>query len=127
MKTFKNLALVFFILSTGVVFIPEKVNAQNELQFSQVLTYTGTLTSNQYSSTYTVPSNKVWKVETISIMSENNYVVNINNQDIYSYSYDDNLKFFPMWLKAGDTIKIKGGNGLGFFFSIIEYSVVAIQ
>lgn len=53
--------------------------SQNNLQFNQVLTYTGILGSaangNAYvydsSGTWVVPTNKVWKIESISNFSNN--------------------------------------------------------
>jgi len=125
MKTLKKIALIFIILSTGVVFIPEKANAQNELQFSQVLTYAGTISVN-YSPTYTVPSNKVWKVEMISTPNDN-FRVYVNDLNIFYVSDVYPVVFFPIWLKAGDNIKIWYSEPINYFFSIIEYSVVAIQ
>ena len=96
MKIVRRIALLILILSIGFILKPEKLSAQNELQFSQVLTYTG-ISSGNFSPAYTVPANKVWKVEMMSGNSTNQQVW-VNNLNVFSYS-NALVAFFPIWLK----------------------------
>ena len=104
-------------------------NAQGNLQFNQVLSYTGTVSCNGINtycsanspSSYTVPANKVWKLESAGFSS---YLANNNSPDIistyliinntYVYGGPVNRGSFsqkngilitsPVWLKSGDVL-----------------------
>jgi hypothetical protein len=68
--------------------------SQGNLQFNRVLS----LTNGSNSS---VPTGKVWKVESVNLSSTVN---------------------FPIWLEAGKNITI--ANGTGVLVSIIEFNVI---
>jgi hypothetical protein len=116
--------------------------AQGNLQFNQVLTYTGSLNNTQQiSSTYTVPVGKIWKIKFVSklpykIASQGPYAdyyqgfgLIVNN----IWTYGENFK--ELYLKAGDTLKIGfynqsnqstyfAGITLDFVISIVEFNIV---
>jgi len=99
-------------------------NAQGDLQFNQVLTYT---VNSTQANVYTVPAGKVAKiVKAIEKSSSSPYraefLINGTGQPLNSaYSKDG------MWLKAGDII----GSTVGTIYddymvlSIIEYNIVS--
>ena len=115
---------------------------QGNLQFNQVINYTGTLactTSNTISPSLSVPAGKVWKIEKIKTSSAP-YVPNgnffqeltgilVNSvvvEQFYSGPSQANAGF---WMKTGDIIQIQlyGGGcnaNMGYLISIIEYNVV---
>jgi hypothetical protein len=119
--------------------------AQGNLQFNQVLTYTGTINSIQsVGTTYTVPINKVWKIKNLTEIS--NYVAN-NSIGLALYRglmVNINNKWFPfpnnfkeMFLKAGDTIKMgyydqyiqssqitDPNSSINYLMSIVEFNIV---
>lgn len=122
MHSFSKSFLFFTLFFIFNFFLSSLVNAQSELQFNQVLTYTGTLSGTE-SPTFTVPDGKVWKVEMVSSYCNAN-MINVNGIDV-EYQVDDRAKkFFPIWLKAGDTIKTTALATCSYFFSIIEYNVI---
>jgi hypothetical protein len=123
MKT--KLLLLLLALTLGV-------NAQGNLQFNQVLTYTA---SSPQSTLYTVPSGKVAKItKAIEFFNTSNYflVFTINgvrtvegpygNADGYTRTSKDG-----MWLKSGDVIGVtaNGSGGEKIFLSIIEYNIIS--
>jgi hypothetical protein len=122
------------------------VKAQGNLQFSQVITQTGNLSvsspcQSQSSATLTVPSNKVWKIESMSRCNPLFYLNggNVNtcyyNNDRFNNSTATSMAIdnAPIWLKAGDainfnlTLSCNANPGLvsySYFISIIEYNIV---
>ncbi len=124
MKSVNLILVVSFFFSFWL--LPNKAISQNELQFSQVLTHTGTDMTD--TPTYTVPSNKVWKVVNIQTWPTTAKVV-VNDVALYP-AWNANYAFpGPYWLKAGDTIKCMCSNPeeIEYYFSIIEYSVIPIE
>ena len=93
------------------------IDAQN-LQFSQVLTYN---MINQQE--ITVPSNKVWKIESAKYPSggslPGNFLIN-SSVGIGGAGY--NADQFPIWLKSGDVLRCQFQGGA--FISILEFSLV---
>ncbi len=92
-----------------------KIDAQN-LQFSQVLTYN--LVDLQE---LTVPSNKVWKIESAK------YYTGLSNAGLWMNGYClacasiyNSVDHFPIWLKSSDVIKAQGP----VFLSVIEFTIV---
>lgn len=122
----KNTLLVLFLA------LAVNVCSQGNLQFNQVLTYggnssAGAVAANNFTYTYgtvsyTVPSGKVWKVESFS--GSNTLAFVVNNQ--YVANATTSQSSTPVWLKAGDVIRF-GNNGSAaycFFLSIVEFNVV---
>ncbi|MFM2037564.1 MAG: hypothetical protein RL432_503 [Bacteroidota bacterium] len=122
-------------------FILGSLNAQGNLQFNQVVTYTGTGSGSfSYSSpTWTVPAGKVWKVESASPNVANAPVtraININAGSswgsfaLMTASQETTISPFPIWLKAGDQIQLQAaGNccsttSFSYAISILEFNVV---
>ncbi len=120
-----SLFILFLVLSVNVC-------AQGNLQFNQVLTLggnssAGSVAANNFTYTYgtishTVPTGKVWKVESFS--GSNTLAFVVNNQYVANATTSQNS--VPVWLKAGDVIRF-GNNGSSaycFFLSIIEFNVL---
>jgi hypothetical protein len=106
--------------------------AQGNLQFNQVISNAGsTATSNVGYSTYnsiayTVPTGKVWKLEYVFGMSSGWYLT-VNNKVIYytNISGQPLEKQSPIWLKAGDILKLSSMyNAYDFYFSGIEFNII---
>lgn len=129
----------FFFLFTFLIL--GSLQAQGNLQFNQVVTYTGTGSGSfSYSSpTWTVPAGKVWKVESASPNVANAPVtraVNINAGSswgsfaLMTASQETTISPFPIWLKAGDQIQLQAaGNccsttSFSYAISILEFNVV---
>jgi len=122
------ITLIFFILFN---LSHNSLKAQT-LQFSQVL-----ILNN--GTQYTVPTNKVWKIESavynsyyISYSSSSSKaIVNINGTDVWliPFSFYDGNNYgrapvstaFPMWLPEGTTITPSSGTSKMF---AIEFTVV---
>lgn len=117
------------------------LNAQGNLQFNQVVTYTGTGSGSfSYSSpTWTVPAGKVWKVESASPNVANAPVTRAINMNagsswgsfaLMTASQETTISPFPIWLKAGDQIQLQAaGNccsttSFSYAISILEFNVV---
>jgi len=122
----KILILSFFLLPFSFLF------SQGNLQFNQVISNAGsTSTSNVGYSTYnsiayTVPTGKVWKLEYVFGMSSGWYVT-VNNKVIYytNISGQPLEKQSPIWLKAGDILKLSSMyNAYDFYFSGIEFNII---
>jgi hypothetical protein len=118
--------------------------AQGNLQFNQVLTYTGTLTPSQFvSSTYTVPTGKIWKIKFVNKLVyttvndingvqylSNGFALNINNKWLFGENFTE------IFLKSGDTIKLGWTNqspshgynapfaNFDYVISIVEFNIV---
>lgn len=130
----KNLSLL--LLS---VFFSVASFSQSNLQFSQVLTYAGHLATanNAGDSTaaWTVPPGKVWKIESAS--SAYGYVIypvflvvnGVKVFDIYIYGTNTTKGvYFPVWLKAGDAVRIAEYSTspnyyTDYFISIVEFNL----
>jgi hypothetical protein len=119
----KILILSFFLLPFSFLF------SQGNLQFNQVLSYTGTISCNGINtycsanspSSYTVPANKVWKLESAGFSSSltnpsspdiiSTYLI-INNTYVYGGPVNRGtfqpkngiLITSPVWLKSGDVL-----------------------
>jgi hypothetical protein len=133
MKKTITIAILLFSMATY---------AQGNLQFNQVVTYTGSLNNaQQISSTYTVPVGKIWKIKYVSklpykMSSQGTYAnyyegfgLIVNNLWTYGDNYNE------LFLKAGDTLKVGyynqqnqstyfAGITLDFVISIVEFNIV---
>jgi hypothetical protein len=143
----KNIfAFIFFALIVNVS------TAQGNLQFNQVLSYTGSLSCNtnycgaQSPTTYTVPAGKVWKIESAGFnggIGMSNYFPQayliINGVGAYGGLMSANqstvtgkLITSPVWLKAGDVLgwgmnsnSATGGTfSISMHISILEFNIV---
>jgi hypothetical protein len=108
------------------------------LQFSQVLTFAANNITTSPHNIGIVPAGKVWKIEHMAGSRSGympNFVFYINgmqSSDLYStnttsYFYPNEYPKGPVWLKAGDEIRIIYGSGsypANYFISVIEFSVV---
>lgn len=130
MKKLLTIAMLLFSIASY---------AQGNLQFNQVLTFTGIIPypypNNNTPVLYTVPSGKVCKIETTGICGQlTNVYLNINGID---YSNQATMyvsgtatqivtKQETIWLKAGDVIKYINNSGFSknYFISMIEYNIV---
>lgn len=110
---------------------------QGNLQFNQVLTFKGEfiIGSPEFSTTYTVPVGKVWKIEYLTKSKVNystpSYLAPVINGTPIEIQPDSN----PIWLKSGDTIAYQNR---GYYYnsqysyrldgtwliSIIEYNII---
>jgi hypothetical protein len=117
----------------GVISLMFSLNAESQnLQFSQVLTYTGSIQGSVTLNgpVYTVPAGKTWKVESVNIISDVRYKINgynLLNQINGNGGGTPTLStiVFPFWLKPGDTIQpylLSNSVTLPFFISIIEFT-----
>ncbi len=110
------------------------VKAQGNLQFNRVLTYSGTLYGGTSSDTWTVPTGKVWKIESLPNPGSELYAGTpsfslnflLNGTSIINY-YALKPIIMPIWLKASDNIKFSySGNystAVNYYISIIEFNV----
>ena len=111
----KILILSFFLLPFSFLF------SQGNLQFNQVITYSlsGTTSANGgiytiQSINVTVPSNKVWKIESAQCRAshgtsqlQNNALlayISLNNAFIVSNSTSVVMSNFPIWLVEGSYV-----------------------
>jgi len=132
-----NYSLMYMkkIIIFSMLLIGRQYLAQGNLQFNQVLTFTGMSTTNPY-TVGTVPVGKVWKIENFA-SERNSYPANISFvcSNIASNAYLLNIGYppnqlksdGPIWLKAGDYIQIlnsSAGYPSNFFFSILEFNIV---
>lgn len=127
------------IISLFVLFVAGNAFSQgNSLVFNQVLTFAK---SNVTVSPYvigTVPAGKVWKIEYMGSFRNsyvNTFSINTGSEENeYSVFAYETLKanptpHGPIWLKAGDVLKIYLGNGsypITYFVSVIEFNIVPL-
>lgn len=124
----KNFLILCILLANAVC-------SQNNLQFSKVISESFTLPTAgygagiQYSTLRTVPTGKVWKIESMGSGSEqaSGFEINGNRFPFYSNQPHSILKQNPIWLSAGTTLRFFTNdqyNPISFYFSIIEFNVV---
>jgi len=122
---------VFILLFNSVAF------SQGNLQFSQVVSYSGTSSSNN-SPTWAVPLGKVWKIESASASYGSTAfrrvyvdagggfghysILNVNEPTVHPV--------FPIWLKSGDQVYVFascsncGTQTLNYVISILEFNII---
>ena len=140
MKTKIQFIFLFFSLSYNYS------KAQSNLQFNRVITFSGYVPFATNVTIDSVPSGKVWKIESYGLsplISNRQACLNtffaINGVEVmnYSNSYNSGYAIHPptnqYWLKAGDVIGYKfitGGGTSGctanqpYVISIIEYNII---
>jgi len=132
------------IITIAMLLLSIASYAQGNLQFNQVLTYTGTLTPSQFvSTTYTVPTGKLWKIKFVNKLlyntvntingvqyQFNGFALNINNKWLFGENFNE------IFLKSGDTIKLGWANqsassgynapfaNFDYVISIVEFNIV---
>ena len=139
MKNYKRI-FIFCVMLTGFFCINAyKARAQYTLTFSQVLTFYGAATTSP-ATIGTVPSGKVWKVEnamgywfngSYDYAADFSFGAGINsNNSLYTasinYGSQANYPKGPIWLKAGDDIKIWRGSSsypANYQLSVIEFNI----
>lgn len=124
------------ILLIACLFVGLNTVAQNRLEFNQVVTIDTTIVGNSsgfyYTDTYTVPANKVAKIEMAKINNHSYGYGNIFVNGVKWNATDGNniLINTPIWLKSGDTFKCGGRkyntNIITYYIhiSIIEFNIV---
>lgn len=117
------------LFTLSILFLLAISNAQGNLQFNQVITYTGTFQGSLVLGT--VPNGKVWKIEARSI--DINQIYTFINGFRYDFVFGlGNLGLVindqPMWLKANDILSIQSQPACcvnrDYFFSILEFNIV---
>lgn len=129
------------ILSITTLLISLSVSAQGNLQFNQVVKPVLNFVSNTLWTpsvgTITVPTGKVWKIETVTYLGGNSGtwwpLVGLSDyvilEDFLVYDDDNNIKkLFPLWLPSG-TYTIKANQGTTnqdkrIAISAIEFNVL---
>ena len=128
-KFFKNMRTRILILLMAISFT---VNAQGDLQFNQVLTFTGTTGSTII---YTVPEGKVAKITKAKGNmngSSDSYDIRftyngVKLQHTYKYDGGNGHPIDGTWMKANDYIGVLNWSNIsdvGYLISIIEYNIV---
>ena len=131
--TVRKFAIFAIVSLCSLVFAPHS-NAQGNLQFNQVLTYTqshglsscGSNVCSWTGPTYTVPTNKVWKIEYFSQGGQYPASLLVNS------SFDVNsVNGSPIWLKSGDQVQLRRVcttanclSGGSYLLSIIEFNII---
>jgi hypothetical protein len=122
-------------LTIGMLLFSIATYAQGNLQFNQVLTFSGTLQWGSSTATlYTVPIGKTCKIEAMGLSGyTNSTALNINNVMYVNYVQSGQAPAVvkeTIWLKAGDQIKFTyspSGYTIQthpYFLSMIEYNIV---
>jgi len=129
-KFFKNMRTRILILLMAISFT---VNAQGDLQFNQVLTFTGTTGSTII---YTVPVGKVAKITKAKGNvngSSDSYDIRFTYNGVklqhvfYSNGGFHEHPIDGTWMKANDYIGVlnwSNNSDTGYLISIIEYNIV---
>ena len=117
------LRAVLFALMT--CFLSFALKAQTNLTFGQAIALTYSTTS-YYSPVYTVPSGKVWKIESAGASAGYIVIGNINGETLsMSIQNDPNYPAtLPVWLPAGTTVIFSNNNTNSYkgFVSILEFN-----
>jgi len=110
----RNLLFLFFLL------ISMNFTAQGNLQFNQVINLTFSAisgycgpcsptidcNSNDYSSNFSIPYGKVWKIESFGSRTLSGWDVYIDEFRVYTSPAPNvrpyHMAHFPIWLKSGD-------------------------
>jgi hypothetical protein len=111
--------------------------AQGNLQFNQVLTFTGSIQNGTNIILDTVPQGKVWRVEAIGIGTPTNYVnLTINNKIYRNYfttgnNYSASAAAIKenLWLKYEDVVGYRYDwcnycSSSDYVISIVEFNIV---
>jgi len=144
----RNMKKIFLLIALLLI-IKVDSRAQGNLQFNQVLTFQGYIpfTAGGWQGfsvngpQWTVPQNKVWKIESKSRTPDGSLRFMINgfsHSDLYERNFNNNyfalaVDNSPIWIKENDVINFNASgscNGYGcqgsvqYSISIIEYNIV---
>lgn len=109
------------IILIAICFISLQLSAQGNLQFNQVLL----LDVSNPANVVTVPVNKVWKIESVAMSSNNAYVqLDIGGTNYFLANSSTPFEHLPFWVPSGTTFGIYGGGSNTGKLSVIEFNVV---
>jgi hypothetical protein len=125
------------ILTIAILLFSMASYAQGNLQFNQVKTFTGN--ASGYIVLDTVPTGKIWKIESTGFSGKDNSFLQINNIRYVNF-YTNFLLYYPpgsgnantssqsstsiketIWLKSGDILGWENGS---YVITLIEYNIV---
>lgn len=111
--------------------------AQGNLQFNQVVSHSGTASGSfSYTSpTWTVPANKVWKIEAAAPFAGLNTAhvtrtIQVNSGNAWGAHSLLSGNPTPIWLKAGDQVRLEASANccstypFSYHISVLEFNVV---
>jgi hypothetical protein len=135
----KRIKIGFLVM---ILLLGVKASAQGNLQFNQVLTFTGSIgvtgPNAVTSPIQTVPAGKVWKIEHVGGLATNQsstsvrFGIQINSGISLTYwsngIVDQNI--CPIWLKASDNLQFYYNNPGGtaqsctYIISVVEFNII---
>ncbi|MFZ4060597.1 MAG: hypothetical protein ACOYK5_05155 [Bacteroidia bacterium] len=103
------------------------LRAQGSLQFNDVKLFTAT--SNN--TTFTVPANKVWKVETAGVSTSSSAYLSISINGV-SYLLMPSISSeqgrfqlrLPLWLPAGTVVSLPFSTADTRMISVLEFNII---
>ena len=100
--------------------------AQGNLQFNEVVSFSGTTYGAQTIQLDTVAVDKVIKVTSLNSTSTSNYVQIIINNITNGFGSSQTDLSFPIWLKEGDILGIQStwNGNYNYHISGIEFNIV---
>jgi len=125
-----------------LLFLSVKASAQGNLQFNQVLTFTGSVgvtgANAVTSPMQTVPAGKVWKIEHVGGAASNQTTASVRfgiqlNSGISLAYWSSSLvdqNICPIWIKAGDNLQFyyfnPGGTpqSCSYIISVVEFNII---
>jgi hypothetical protein len=120
------------ILTIAILLFSMASYAQGNLQFNKVKTFTGN--ASGYIVLDTVPTGKIWKIESTGFSGKDNSFLQINNiryvNFYYNFSliggYSSNSQSSTsiketLWLKSGDILGWENGS---YILTLIEYNIL---
>lgn len=104
------------------------LRAQGSLQFNDVKL----LTATSNNTTFTVPANKVWKVETAGVSSSSSSYLSISiNGSSYwltpNWNNVDQGRYqlrLPLWLPAGTVVSLPFSTADTRMISVLEFNII---
>lgn len=109
----KKILLILGIIFAGYSF------GQGNLQFNQVLILDATPAGNAI----TVPADKVWKIESVALSSNNAYFqINWGGTSYFVLNNSSPYANLPFWLPSNESVSLIGN--VNAKVSIIEFNVV---
>ena len=123
----KSIFFIIVLVTTNYSF------SQGNLQFSQVYNYLGSTipvynpngTVSWWSITYTVPLNKVWRIESVTT-SYSSQALFINDIWASNIVINGTATYPPIWVREGNTIKV-GTNAnyqSNYHINIVEFNII---
>jgi hypothetical protein len=122
----KSIFFIIVLVTTNYSF------SQGNLQFSQVYNYLGSTipvygpygSVSHWSITYTVPLNKVWRIEYMTANQNQNLYIN----DLFASSIIVNgtATYPPIWVREGNTIKVGTYANVqsNYHINIVEFNII---